>query len=83
MDKKGALERINDIVFHELERLDGTSTADPEAMRAEIERAKTVKGLADTVIDNGNLALRAAQASTGVGEAVRTPRMLLSEGGAA
>lgn len=76
----GSLQKVNDIVFRELDRLDQASTDNVEAMQAEIERARTVKGLADTVISNGNLTLRAAQASVTVGEAVRVPSMLLGGG---
>lgn len=70
------LEKVNAILFRELDRLEG---ADGEDMRDEIERARTIKGLSDTVIANGNLVLRAAQASAGVAEAVRIPRMLGGE----
>lgn len=70
------LEKVNAIVFRELERLE---SCPKEHMADEIERARTIKGLSDTVISNGNLVLRAAQASTGVAEAVRMPKMLGGE----
>lgn len=68
------LKKVNDIAFRELDRLEAASG---EELEAEIERARTIKGLADTVISNGNLTLRAAQAQTGVAESVRLPRMLI------
>lgn len=68
------LKKVNDIAFRELDRLEAASG---EELEAEIERARTIKGLADTVISNGNLILRAAQAQTGVAECVRVPKMLI------
>lgn len=68
------LKKVNDIAFRELDRLEAASG---EELEAEIERARTIKGLADTVISNGNLILRAAQAQTGVAESMRLPRMLI------
>lgn len=70
------LEKVNAIVFRELERLE---SCPKEHIADEIERARTIKGLSDTVISNGNLVLRAAQASAGVAEAVRMPKMLGGE----
>lgn len=67
------LTKVNEIVFRQLDRLEEASG---DALKEEIERARTVKGLADTVISNGNLVLRAAQASAGVAEKVSVPKMI-------
>lgn len=70
------LSKLNDIMFNQIDRLDQMSIKDPEAMASEIERAKVIKSLASTVIDNGRLVLAAVQTSSEVGEAVCVPRML-------
>lgn len=70
------LSKLNDIMFNQIDRLDKMSIKDPAAMEAEIARARTMKGLAETVISNGNLVLRAAQTSMEAGEMVQVPRML-------
>lgn len=74
--KTNNLKRVNDILFAQLDRLADVDMADREKLMTEIERARAVKGLADTVISNGRLVLNAAQASTSVGEAVQIPRMI-------
>ena len=68
---------VNQAIFKELARLDEVDAGDKDAMAAEIERAKAVKGLTESAISNGNLALHVAQASTDVGQAVRVPKELL------
>ncbi len=70
------LSKLNDIMFNQIDRLDQMSIKDPEAMASEIERAKVIKGLAATVIDNGHLVLEAVKTSAAVGESVCVPRML-------
>ena len=70
---------VNDALFRELERLEAVKLEDPEALKAEIERAKAVEGIATTVIANGRLVLDIARAGTDVGEAVRLPKGLLGE----
>ena len=74
--KTNNLKRVNDILFAQLDRLADVDMTDREKLMTEIERARAVKGLADTVISNGRLVLNAAQASTSVGEAVQIPRMI-------
>ena len=70
------LSKLNDILFSQIDRLDQMSIESPEAMASEIDRAKTMKGLAETVISNGRLVLAAVQTSTECGETVCVPRML-------
>lgn len=71
---------LNDILFRQIKRLESLSVKDADAMRGEIDRAKTVKGLADTVISNGNLVLRAHDSAYEAGESVVVPQMLIGAG---
>lgn len=71
------LAGVNDAMFRELERLEAVDVSDRDQMEAEIGRAKAVRDIADTIISNGNLVLRVAQASTACGEAVAVPKGLL------
>ncbi len=73
------LSDVNAAMFRELDRLENVGVENKEALAAEIERARAVKGVADTIIGNGNLMLRAAQAQTTVGEAVRMPKGMLGD----
>ena len=70
---------VNDVLFRQLDRLEGVDKSDPDALRAEIDRAKAVEGLTRTVIDNGKLVLEVARAGTAVGEQVRVPKTMLGE----
>lgn len=74
--RKNTLGDLNDILFNEIDRLDAASPSDPDAMNAEIERAKAIKSLAGTVIANGHLVLEAARASSGTYDSVQVPKML-------
>lgn len=71
------LARANDIVFAELDRLSSLDLANAEQVEAELGRAKAIKDLAGTVIANGNLVLRAAQAQEGTADAIQIPKMLI------
>ena len=73
------LRDVNDALFRQLGRLEDVDPGDRDALAAEIERSRAVKGVADSIISNGNLILRAAQASTEVGEAVRVPKGLVGD----
>ena len=44
---------INAPLFRQLERLESIDTSDTDALKAEIERAKAVKDIAETIIDTG------------------------------
>lgn len=57
---RNKLTDLNDHLFAELERL-GDEGMDAEAMEAEIKRAKAVSGIAQQVIANADLGLRAAE----------------------
>lgn len=59
-----ALERLND------EELDG------EELEAEIARSRAVCGVAETIIDNANTAMRAVKMREGLANPASMPRML-------
>lgn len=75
-NQRNTLGDLNDIIFRQLDRLEAQRPSDPEAMAAEIGRAKTIQGLAGTVISNGKLVLEAARMRESVGESVAVPSML-------
>lgn len=68
---------VNEVLFRQLDRLEAVKSDDADAMRAEIDRAKAVEGIARTVIDNGKLVLDVARAGVSAGEAVSIPKGLL------
>ena len=68
---------VNEVLFRQLDRLEAVKSDDAESMRAEIDRAKAVEGIARTVIDNGKLVLDVARAGVSAGEAVKVPKGLL------
>jgi len=68
---------VNEVLFRQLDRLEAVKSDDADAMRAEIDRAKAVEGIARTVIDNGKLVLDVARAGVSTGEAVKVPKGLL------
>lgn len=72
---RNTLSDLNDHLFAELERL-GDEGMTPEAMRAEIERAKALSSIAKQVVANANVVLRAAEfADEQIGDAP-VPAML-------
>lgn len=59
MGKRDTLGDLTDHLFAELERL-GDESMTPEQLDGEIKRAKAISGIAQTVINNANVVLRAA-----------------------
>ncbi|TDM12681.1 hypothetical protein [Macrococcus bovicus] len=55
---KNTLGDLNGYLFEQLERLSNPEMTEEE-MKLEIERARTVTGVASQVISNGNLVLKA------------------------
>ncbi len=55
---KNTLGDLNGYLFEQLERLNNPEMTEDE-MKLEIERARTVTGVASQVISNGNLVLKA------------------------
>ena len=76
---KGALALTNEALFRELDRLEAVDRSDPEAMAAEIERAKAVEGIAKTVVENGKLVVDLARVGISNGETIKVPKGLLGE----
>lgn len=58
---KNKLTDLNDHLFMQLERL-GNESLKPEEIEVEIGRAKAISGVADRVIHNAALVLKAQQA---------------------
>lgn len=46
---------INAPLFRQLDRLESVDPSDTDALKAEIERAKAVRDIAETIIDSGHL----------------------------
>lgn len=75
---KTNLMALNERLFNELDKLDAVDMGDEEAVKLEIERAKTIGVIATKIIDNARTCIQAAQVSTAVGEAVSVPKGLLN-----
>lgn len=70
---------VSDALFAELDRLQAADAGDQDAMRAEIERAKAVRDVAATIIDNNKFVLDVAKANANInGKDLVVPKGLLS-----
>ena len=72
---KNTLIELNDHLFAQLERL-GDASRGEEAMKAEIERARAVTGVAQQVIANANTVLRTVEFRDRVAGGSDVPPML-------
>jgi len=73
---KNKLTDLNDHLFAQLERL-GDEDITGDALTAEIERARAISGVANQVISNASLALKAATFQDGRMNAnANLPKML-------
>ena len=75
---RNSLEDLNNHLFEQLERLNDDELT-PDQMEHEIKRANGMTRIAETIIQNGKLALEASEfmADYGAGrEAVMLPKML-------
>ena len=68
---------VNDALFRELERLEAVKLEDPEAVRCEIERAKAVRDIAETIIDSGHLTANVIRLKHQLGVTATIPKGLL------
>lgn len=76
---KNKLSDLNNVLFEQLERLQDDSLKDGDLER-EIARSKAVTNIASQIIQNGNLAMRAAEFAAEYGT-VKAPEMILIENG--
>lgn len=76
---KNKLSDLNNHLFEELERLNDESLTGDE-LQMERERAKTIATVAQTIINNGELALKAAKHYEEYGNKQDMPEILKIEG---
>lgn len=72
---KNKLEDLNNHLFEELERLNDESLKG-EALQEERERAETMATIAQTIINNGELALKAVKHYDEYGKEKEMPEIL-------
>ena len=72
------LTDLNNHLFAQLERL-GDEELSGDALQEEISRSKAVVDIAEQIIDNGNLALKASVAVYEAGREMKVPPLLLEE----
>lgn len=77
---QGMTADLSEHLFAELERLSGAEL-EGEALSAEIDRAKAVCAVAEKIIDNGSLVIRATGLRAQLGGSVPLNKMLGSGGG--
>lgn len=70
------LKRLNEALFHELDKLDGLT--DPDEIERECERARTISNLASNIVANSNTMLKAVQLSGNVAMAVGVRQALIA-----
>lgn len=75
METKNKLADLNNHLFEELERLNDESLTG-EALQEERERAKSMANIAQTIINNGELALKAVKHFDEYGKAKEIPDIL-------
>lgn len=75
MGTKNKLADLNNHLFEELERLNDESLTG-EALQEERERAKSMASIAQTIINNGELALKAVKHFDEYGKANQIPDIL-------
>lgn len=75
MGIKNKLSDLNDHLFEELERLNDEDLKG-EALQEERERAKSMANIAQTIINNGELALKAVKHFDEYGKADHIPDIL-------
>lgn len=75
MGTKNKLVDLNNHLFEELERLNDENLKG-EALQEERERAKSMANIAQTIINNGELALKAQKHFDEYGKAENIPPML-------
>ena len=72
---KNKLSDLNNHLFAELERL-GDEDLKGDSLKEEINRAKAISGVATNVVENANLALKAAIAYDDRQGGMKLPKMI-------
>lgn len=77
---KNTIADLNNYLFEQLERLQDDDLSDEEFER-EIKRSRTVQGIAKTIIDNGDLALKVKKYNDeyGGGSEINLPMLGIKE----
>ena len=78
---RGTFDTLNDALFAQLDKLQGTDTRDKENLARVIEQTQAVSALAGNIIANANTAVNAMKAYDSLGMKAgdidaRVPRML-------
>lgn len=75
---KNTLSDLNNILFEALEKIADPDSDDPETIEAEIKKCEAITKVAEVIIKNGELALKAAKHSDEYGYE-RNPIELIGE----
>lgn len=67
---------LNNYLFEELERLNSTENLDNEEFNKEIEKAKAITSIGNTIVSNAKLALEAQKYIDLIGDRDTVPLML-------
>ena len=61
------INSLNEYLFRQLDRLDQADMGSPDEVRAEVDRARAVCQVGQTLVNSGHLMLKAAQESSMTG----------------
>lgn len=75
----GVKNTFDDLSNHLFEQLERLNDADENDLMVEIDRAKAVAGIADKIIDLGNMAISAEKVKMEYGKDIKYPRLLGGE----
>lgn len=75
----GVKNTFDDLSNHLFEQLERLNDASEEELEREINRAKAVAGIADKIIDLGNMAIDAEKVKLEYGGDIKYPRLLGGE----
>ena len=73
MAVKNTLMDLSDTLFEQLERL---NEADADVIESEVQRARAMCGVADTIIENANTVMSVVKYKQSVANTAEVPRML-------
>ena len=77
-DRVNDLGALNDMLFEELERLNGIDAGDKDAVAAEVQRAKAIQGIAGQITESSKIVLDTVRlrAEWAGARGAATPKML-------